>query len=153
MPLGWAGLGSWAILTSPSITNQEKVTMMPMFFFSNAVWWYDLHENVHRDSTTGWPSGCCMFSKIPRPRTSELGVKKPHYATQWPNDPVRMDKSTAPTIDIKHAEGTNQNVRHCLSSFREEQWRARVNSARPEINNKREKAGVTQDATSPEWMR
>ena len=64
-----------------------------------------------------------------------------------------MDKSTAPTIDIKHAAGTDQNVRHCLSSFREEQWRARVNSARPEINNRREKAGVTQDATSPEWMR
>ena len=40
--------------------------------------------------------------------------------TILPNDPVRMDKFTAPTIDIKHAVATDQVVRHWLSSFREE---------------------------------
>ena len=34
----------------------------------------DMAYMENRDSTTGCPSGCCMFSKVPRPRTSELGV-------------------------------------------------------------------------------
>ena len=53
---------------------------------SNPFWSHCLHGNVHGDGTKGCPSGCCLFRKIPRPRTSELGFgpyRRHHCPTDW----------------------------------------------------------------------
>ena len=52
-----------------------------------------------------------MFSEIPRPRTSELGVSPYRRHTVLPADPVGTGTATVPVIDLKQAQATDQVVR------------------------------------------